>query len=190
MRSHATPKPHQCDQCEKGFVNSSSLLIHKKTHTERDQFPCRTCEKQFKSATLLAEHELTHTDTHLYQCSICRDKFKESCELVQHMKNHTGRKPFKCSICTKTFTQPGALKVHTRIHLEQKPLLMLASSVTAHQNTHTVNAKNRKSFKCPHCSKSYTNKSYLKRHKCHQKGTDKSATVAETATTATAYACK
>lgn len=201
MRSHATPKPHQCDQCEKGFVNSSSLLIHKKTHTELiDRFSCEKCQMQFKTATLLAEHELTHTYTHLYQCSICQEKFDLPKKLVQHMKSHTGEKPFRCTLCSKTFTQPGALKVHTRTHLGEerehcsaKTLTQVTNNATAGRNMKRINTENSKSFNCLNCMKSYSNKWYLKRHKCHRKGTAKASVAVPPATLASevvVYTCK
>lgn len=65
-----------------------------------------------------------------------------------------------------------------------------------------VKANDRKSFKCQHCSKCYSNKSYLKRHKCYRKGTDKAKSKAKAkaktttdtkisaAAAALAYTCK
>lgn len=92
MRSHSVKKPHQCEVCDKGFVNSSSLVLHMRTHAEGDPFPCSDCGKRFKQSHLLLEHMQLHTDAYLYQCSICRKAFKQAGELVQHMKDHTGEK--------------------------------------------------------------------------------------------------
>lgn len=90
-RSHSTKKAHQCEVCDKGFVNSSSLVLHMRTHTEGDPYACTECEKRFKQPQMLTEHMIIHTEQCLYQCSICREAFKQACELVQHMKGHTGK---------------------------------------------------------------------------------------------------
>lgn len=182
MRSHSTRKPHQCDVCDKGFVNSSSLILHMKTHLKDDPCPCSHCDKKFKTATLLAEHLLTHTDTHLYQCSICHSRFKQSCELVQHMKNHTGNKPFACSICDKSFTQSGSLNTHMRIHTGEKPFACTmckkqfaqASSLSVHLKTHASESYVKKSdlakelladdCRCKWCDVLFTNSAQLIHH--------------------------
>ena len=119
VKSHLSNKPFQCDLCNKGFLNASSLALHQKTHIGpllTVFCPIEECKKEFRDNNLLEEHLMTHRQSMLYQCSLCSEKFEQSCLLVQHVKTHIGDKPFQCNLCSKSFTQPGSLNTHLRIH--------------------------------------------------------------------------
>lgn len=98
VKSHLSNKPFQCQQCNKGFLNASSLALHQKTHTGPTIpviCPIDECRKEFRDNNLLEEHIMTHRQSMLYQCSLCSEKFEQSCLLVQHIKSHIGDKPFQ-----------------------------------------------------------------------------------------------
>lgn len=97
VKSHLSNKPFQCHQCNKGFLNASSLALHTKTHTGPTTVICPIdiCGKEFRDNNLLEEHMMTHRQSMLYQCSLCVEKFEQSCLLVQHVKSHIGDKPFQ-----------------------------------------------------------------------------------------------
>jgi uncharacterized Zn-finger protein len=97
VKSHLSNKPFQCLQCNKGFLNASSLALHQKTHTEPTVVTCPIddCGKEFRDNNLLEEHMQTHKQSMLYQCSLCSEKFEQSATLVQHVKTHIGDKPFQ-----------------------------------------------------------------------------------------------
>lgn len=89
VKSHLSNKPHQCNLCNKGFLNASSLALHQKTHTGPMLTvicPIEECRKEFRDNNLLEEHMMTHRHSMLYQCSLCSEKFEQSCVLVQHVK--------------------------------------------------------------------------------------------------------
>lgn len=100
VKSHLSNKPFQCVQCNKGFLNASSLALHQKTHNGPTTVTCpiESCGKEFRDNNLLEEHMMTHRQSMLYQCSLCSEKFEQSCLLVQHVKSHIGDKPFQVSI--------------------------------------------------------------------------------------------
>lgn len=98
VKSHLSNKPFQCQHCNKGFLNASSLALHSKTHTTGPTTvacPIDSCGKEFRDNNLLEEHLQTHKQSMLYQCSLCSEKFEQSCLLVQHVKSHIGDKPFQ-----------------------------------------------------------------------------------------------
>lgn len=97
VKSHLSNKPFQCFQCNKGFLNASSLATHTKSHTGPTAVTCPidSCGKEFRDNNLLEEHMMTHRQSMLYQCSLCSEKFEQSCLLVQHVKSHIGDKPFQ-----------------------------------------------------------------------------------------------
>lgn len=98
VKSHLSNKPFSCNQCNKGFLNASSLALHQKTHTGPVVVvtcPIDNCGKEFRDNNLLEEHMQTHKQSLLYQCSQCMEKFEQACQLVQHVKIHVGDKPFQ-----------------------------------------------------------------------------------------------
>lgn len=109
VKSHLSNKPFSCNQCNKGFLNASSLAVHQKTHNGPVVAvicPIETCGKEFRDNNLLEEHMQTHKQSMLYQCSLCLEKFEQAAQLVQHVKSHIGDKPFQVSnniICHELF---------------------------------------------------------------------------------------
>lgn len=50
-------KTIKCDQCDKMFISSSELDIHKRTHNNKRPYSCTTCGKTFTSHSSKKYHE-------------------------------------------------------------------------------------------------------------------------------------
>ncbi|CAI9575999.1 unnamed protein product [Staurois parvus] len=115
-RTLPVEKPYLCLECGKCFVLSSSLLLHQKTHREKQQLPCPYCSKCFPSRSHLERHERIHTGEKPFSCSYCNKKFANRSSVAVHQRIHTGEKPYSCLVCGRCFTDLSGLVVHKRTH--------------------------------------------------------------------------
>jgi uncharacterized Zn-finger protein len=53
----------QCQFCEKRFINTSSLIVHQRTHTGADLHPCTQCDKCFTRRAALNKHHAFHDNS-------------------------------------------------------------------------------------------------------------------------------
>ena len=100
----------KCPECQKPFVNKSTMKAHfisvhegLMTHKERKYkfnvdegkkpFKCSHCEEGFTSVQGLQEHfELVHEGEYLYNCSYCNKKFSSKPNLNKHTRTvHEGK---------------------------------------------------------------------------------------------------
>lgn len=150
-------KQHQCDICEKYFVEKSSLRRHISTiHADfkpgsrpapsnaKQQFNCTKCGKVFKSHTKFSMHQELHGNPN-FECDTCGKVYAGRSHLKIHQRIHTGEKPYVCNICNMKFAFKHVLKSH---------------QARIHQKVHK--------FKCNLCSLSFIKKSDLSSHaSCH-----------------------
>ncbi|XP_059051455.1 zinc finger protein ZFP2-like [Achroia grisella] len=89
-RIHLNIRPHQCDRCDKAYVNGWSLNEHKRVVHEGYKrplkFPCPMCDKVFDRNQILKGHIRTHTGERPYQCSKCPAQFSQASILGTHVK--------------------------------------------------------------------------------------------------------
>jgi len=116
---HENPRPYMCTVCDKRFTCVSSLICHRRRHTEDSWYSCTQCEKRFQSQSTLSSHKNVHSTK--YQCTECGKCFQSNNALIRHKQSHWGEKPFECSLCGKRFTESSHLAVHSRIHSGKRP---------------------------------------------------------------------
>ncbi len=164
LRTHSTNRQfHKCTQCDKHFIDKTSLSRHlknfhevaqketchiclreypssflgthiRKVHEGKDSFECSICKQVFKGG--FQQHMKTHRERKKQTCSICK---AEVLGLKQHLKFRHGNLTFNCTDCNKTFISNVGLRSHMEIHMG---------------NHYTP---------CPVCKKEIT-KQHLKRH--------------------------
>ncbi|XP_019486757.1 PREDICTED: zinc finger protein with KRAB and SCAN domains 4-like isoform X1 [Hipposideros armiger] len=54
------PESYRCDECERSFTRSRSLLEHQKVHTGEKPYPCDACGKGFTRTSYLVQHRRSH----------------------------------------------------------------------------------------------------------------------------------
>ncbi|XP_055626394.1 zinc finger protein OZF-like isoform X2 [Toxorhynchites rutilus septentrionalis] len=75
----------------------------------------------------------------LIECTYCKNVYRGRNTLKKHLRIHLGIKDYQCNYCPRTFTDRSSLRIHQGRHVG-------------------------KSFKCPHCSKSYFSQNELRQH--------------------------
>lgn len=127
--------------CEKLFVLSSTLRVHRLLHLKL--YKCAECGKQFALKHLLREHMLYHTDPDQFKCANCGPRFDwkrllrqhkvlcgrsfncdvAECELEtktyvdiedHYVQVHGRQRRLKCPICNACFSSRGGLSGHER----------------------------------------------------------------------------
>lgn len=101
---------------------------------------CEYCGKGFSGKHALCTHIRQHTNEAPFQCNFCGDRFRQRVSLRGHLKSrHKIQEENKvfCDTCGKGFATAIALDVHSRLHSE---------------------------IKCPWCSDTFAEKSYLEQH--------------------------
>lgn len=75
-RAHSKDKKHQCNICDKKFVDRYILTTHLRTHTGVKPYICKLCNKAFVRSDSLKEHMTTHEEERvIFVCDRCGKKF-------------------------------------------------------------------------------------------------------------------
>lgn len=139
---------YKCDKCEYVGKKKENLREHTQ-RMHRSKFSCEVCKKQFGLHKDLLRHTRhVHTNP-AFHCKICDKFYKFSRAYKEHMLSHEENyvKPqFECEVCHKVFSTKYVLTAHVKSeHLGMK-----------------------KSFMCPTCGRSFTQKnSYLMHANVH-----------------------
>ncbi|XP_045190407.2 zinc finger protein 578-like [Mercenaria mercenaria] len=172
--AHSKERPFKCDVCQKGYVTSDKLKIHKRVHTGERPCVCEECGKAFYSRGDLSTHREYHHISKERQdnvtCDLCNLTFCNQRYLAYHKNvTHSTRRDFHCQACSKSFKSNSSLKRHLKyIHSESKNFkcdacdksFKTAGSLKKHKVRHV----GERSFFCSECNKGFYEKAKLHQH--------------------------
>ncbi|EFO90805.1 CRE-LSL-1 protein [Caenorhabditis remanei] len=87
---------------------------------------CNVCNKIFMNYKGLQQHSVIHTDTKPFVCEVCGRGFRFKSNMFEHRTVHTGYTPHLCPFCGKQFRLKGNMKKHMRVHVTNKEELEAA----------------------------------------------------------------
>ena len=126
-----------CSHCDKSFKIESNLRTHiRYMHGTKKELKrkCDICEKEFTYRSYQHHYRKHKLDTiQRTECRICGKPFNTLSEESLHIATHDP-KSIQCSVCPKAFRAEARLQSH-------------------HKRIHSGNVP---SYKCDHCSKSFT----------------------------------
>ena len=121
VRTHSDTRFFKCDVCDAGFHQKTLLYDHMRFHPDNRSLECKACGRYFKTGSALCNHKKTHSNTHSFECDMCHICFHTKSSLRNHMRIHTGDRPYKCDKCNKTFRTSGVLWNHKKTHSDERP---------------------------------------------------------------------
>ncbi|KAM4044783.1 zinc finger E-box-binding homeobox protein zag-1-like [Anomaloglossus baeobatrachus] len=90
-----------------------ACVPRKKTiKAENGLYACDQCNKSFQKSSSLLRHKYEHTGNRPHQCEICNKAFKHKHHLIEHVRLHSGEKPYRCDKCGKRFSHSGSFSQH------------------------------------------------------------------------------
>ncbi|KAG8127440.1 hypothetical protein E2320_014360, partial [Naja naja] len=142
-QAHMGEKHHKCSVCEKSFTWKASLVMHQRTHLEK-QYKC-------PEYTLL-KHQRTHLEKQ-YKCPECEQTFTQKGSLLKHQRTHL-EEQYKC---------PEYLQVRMN-NPHRRKTLQLYNGVEDFGQRSLQRNQGRLS-KCSQCGKSFAHRSLLLIHR-------------------------
>lgn len=100
--ANETDQRYSCDECDKSFIHSRSLIRHKRrVHSDEKPFECDECDMSFCHSSDLNKHKMTvHQMIRLFSCVQCDKRFSNAAILRKHSRVHTGLCVFIRSDCS------------------------------------------------------------------------------------------
>ena len=120
---HLNNKPFKCQfpECNKSYINQSSLDLHYRSHTGLRPFICKICGKNFIEKGNLRIHLNSHSNEKPFKCYFCEKAYKIKSHLREHINIfHLKLKKFKCNLCNCTFGRKSTLNSHMKTHTGEK----------------------------------------------------------------------
>ncbi|CAH0731082.1 unnamed protein product, partial [Brenthis ino] len=169
----------QCDQCQKKFVNRTTLTTHLRLHEgplPREE--CPICHKMVRSIQI-KYHIKRHEDTNKYECTDCDKVFSHLATYQAHLKYsrvHGTEQVFKfeCPMCQKRYPTKQTMQDHFNYqHLGKTthkcPICSKPIATRANVDKHLMRVHGEKKQKprnhvCQQCGKAFTDKKALTQH--------------------------
>ena len=115
---------HHCPECQMKFTRSDDLLMHQKTHHQKNWFHCqnRTCDfKSQSQADLKAHVQKKHMVSELFPCNVprCARVFSTKEQLIEHQKAVHGSDfivQYQCMECKGCYSSKTLLAEHQYLH--------------------------------------------------------------------------
>ncbi|KAE8595326.1 hypothetical protein XENTR_v10015694 [Xenopus tropicalis] len=114
------PQPTAPTSNNKSLTSQSSTYLEK---AEEDLFTCKKCKKRYRHRTSLLRHKKSHTQR--YTCHACGETFPKLVLVYLHRMVHTGKKRHACRFCQKRFSVRSLLLLHRKTHKIWEPDLLL-----------------------------------------------------------------
>ena len=138
-----------CGNVKKHHINS---VVHNPNESE-NEYKCNICDKKFTRQFLLNRHN-KHSHDKPHQCSLCEKSYGDITKLRRHIEIiHEGLKKLLCDQCDYKCGYKRSLVDHVKRH---------HSNIQEPENK---SEEKQKAYSCDICSKSYTTKFMLKKHK-------------------------
>ncbi|XP_035226371.1 zinc finger protein 14-like [Stegodyphus dumicola] len=175
-----------CDSSAYSLIeDNSSRWIHMSSSDVLKKFPCGLCSYATDCRSHWKSHKQTHaqqrsfmenenmtaTASRVLQCSLCSYVTCSSSNFKRHQLTHSQARPYVCAICHHAFNHKYRA---FRCHFENAdPVLKrlrcaLCPFITAHVsklNRHKLtHYREKKTYSCPDCQKTFTQKYNLKVH--------------------------
>lgn len=153
----------ECENCDKCFINKSSLVMHLINKHDRKDLDigtkCHDCDKIFRDRGKLKRHiETVHEKKFSVKCDLCEQVFGHKDAMIFHRRNiHEKKFQMKCDICGLTSSSRGNYNKHIK---------------TMHNKPEDV-------VHCEICDKQFNHKVYLKAHmdNVHERKNEKSCEI-------------
>ncbi|XP_029443957.1 oocyte zinc finger protein XlCOF6-like [Rhinatrema bivittatum] len=125
-------------ECDKSFSQKSQPAIHQVVDTGKKPFVCSECDKSFIYNSQLIVHQMIHEGEKLFSCTECNKGFSDKSHLKMHQRRHTGEIPFMCTSCDHCFSQEANLRRHQRRHIREKVFLSAEYSCNTDLKMHQM----------------------------------------------------
>lgn len=175
MEVHNDTPQYKCEHCNKTFVRSDGLRLHKLRHGDKI-FKCTQCSKAYSTEKLLEKHVIAiHDKAHSYICDICARVFPYRGGLEQHKKHiHHGDKlpPAQCPKCGQWLKHESSLRCHMKRHHGDEDGVKHVCEMCGKESPNSVALYMHKKYvhwserihKCHICEKAYKEEKTLKEH--------------------------
>ncbi|CAH1777317.1 unnamed protein product [Owenia fusiformis] len=157
------------------IFNMTSKPEKKSCKLPNGKFMCDhpTCGKTYIDFGSMCVHRTIHTD-HRYECELCLKKYTRKDSLMKHIcakvKVKNMEQKHVCAVCEENFLNLKYLEIHMKTEHPTKLLFrckICPNSVFRTQyklSQHDLIVHGEKSFICPECGASFTNKVKLRYH--------------------------
>lgn len=178
-----------CPVCNETLMGLDKLTIHLFSHVTQKNIAAndiQMAQQQEPEGDPREEHLEVEKEKCIY-CDICNFCFNDENILEMHQKllhqtapDQAGNYSYHCHLCSKKFKMRGSLMVHLRVahygfghnngrdgEVEGQPTEVGCSSVAKEkvQNGGGGKVQDNKQWECEICSKMFTTKYFLKKHK-------------------------